>query len=170
ALVTTFIRTGPEMIEFVEAHSGVRFEVAPGFPDYRPELPGGRPSGGRSLSPLPYDLTELGTWRDRITAFPADFSNVGFDAETRARLHADVDTGAGEVAVAGTALIAGLLKGVLDLGVTPQTGCRGIELITDATDATDAIVGVRIATGDASWRVRARRGVILAAGGFEWDP
>lgn len=46
ALVSTFVRTGQEMVDFVEAHSDVRFEVATGFPDYKPELPGGRPSGG----------------------------------------------------------------------------------------------------------------------------
>ena len=79
------------MIEFVEAHSDMRFEIATGFPDYKPELPGGRPGGGRSLGPAPYDLNRVAQWRDRITSFPADFSNVGIDAETRARLHADID-------------------------------------------------------------------------------
>ncbi len=50
ALVETFVRTGPAMLDFVEAHSGLRFEIAEGFPDYQPELPGGQPAGGRSLS------------------------------------------------------------------------------------------------------------------------
>ncbi len=44
-LVETFVRTGPEMLDFVEAHSELQFEVAEGFPDYKPELPGGRPDG-----------------------------------------------------------------------------------------------------------------------------
>ena len=48
-LVETFVRTGPAMLDFVEAHSDLRFEIATGFPDYKPELPGGRPGGGRSL-------------------------------------------------------------------------------------------------------------------------
>ena len=49
ALVETFVRTGPEMLDFVEEHSELEFDVAAGFPDYKPELPGGRPSGaGRS--------------------------------------------------------------------------------------------------------------------------
>lgn len=165
-LVTTFVRTGQEMVDFVEAHSDVRFEVAPGFPDYKPELPGGRPSGGRSLSPLPYDLSRIGAWQHRITAFPADYSNVGFDAETRARLHADITPDSGDICVAGTALIAGLLKGLLDLGVTPVTGCRGVELIADAGDG---IAGVRIDCDGRARRVRAQRAVILANGGFEWD-
>lgn len=167
-LVSTFVRTGQEMVDFVEKHSDVRFEVASGFPDYKPELPGGRPGGGRSLSPLPYDISRLGSWQDRITAFPADYSNVGFDAETRARLHADIDDPAGgDLCVAGTALIAGLLKGVLDAGVAPATGCRGVELI--GGDGDRGVAGVRVDADGASRRVRARRGVILANGGFEWD-
>jgi succinate dehydrogenase/fumarate reductase flavoprotein subunit len=164
ALVETFVRTGPAMLDFVEKHSSLRFEIAPGFPDYQPELPGGQPSGGRSLSAAPLNLSQLGEWSDRITAFPADWSNVGFDAETRARLHADVDEQAGDLCVAGTALIAGLLKGLLDLGVTPRTNARAEELIVDGGEVT----GVRISGPNLN--IRARRGVILGTGGFEWDP
>src|SRR5579875_462074 len=35
ALVQTVVRTGPAMLDFIEAHSGVRFEIAAGFPDYK---------------------------------------------------------------------------------------------------------------------------------------
>jgi 3-oxosteroid 1-dehydrogenase len=164
-LVETFVRTGAEMLDFVEAHSDLRFEVAEGFPDYKPELPGGRPAGGRSLNAKPVELSQLGEWRDRITSFPADFSNVGIDAETRARIHASVDNESGDYSVAGTALIAGLLKGLLDVGVVPRTNARAVELIADPLGVT----GVRISQGDRDFRVRARRGVVLATGGFEWD-
>ncbi|OBG31857.1 FAD-binding protein [Mycobacterium sp. E3198] len=166
ALVETFVRTGAAMLEFVEAHSGVRFEIATGFPDYQPELPGGRPTGGRSQSPVPFDLTELGEWATRITSFPADWSNVGFDAETRARLHAAIDERTSHLCVAGTALIAGLLKGLLDAGVSPRVNARAEELIADSGE----IAGVRVELSGKSMRVRARRGVILGTGGFEWDP
>ncbi|MDT5175721.1 MAG: 3-oxosteroid 1-dehydrogenase, partial [Mycobacterium sp.] len=168
ALVDTFVRTGPSMLDFIEGHSGLQFEVAAGFPDYQPELPGGQPQGGRSLSAAPFDLSQLGDWATRITAFPADWSNVGFDAETRARLHAshaDAER-AGDLCVAGTALIAGLLKGLLDIGVAPCTTARATELIVDA----EGVTGVRIAGPEQSIDVRARRGVILGTGGFEWDP
>jgi 3-oxosteroid 1-dehydrogenase len=164
-LVEMFVRTGPEMLDFVEAHSELQFEVAEGFPDYKPELPGGRPTGGRSLNAKPFDLSRLGDWRDRITSFPADFSNVGIDAETRTRIHASLDDESGDYCVAGTALIAGLLKGLLDLGVTPRTNARAIELIADSSE----IVGVRILADGKELRVRARRGVVLGTGGFEWD-
>ncbi|CAN5327337.1 FAD-dependent oxidoreductase [soil metagenome] len=169
-LVETFVQTGPALIEFVEAHSDVQLEIATGFPDYKPELPGGKPGGGRSLGPAPYNLTRLPRWRDRITSFPPDFSNVGIDAETRARLHADAmasGPGAAEnTVVAGTALIAGLLKGLLDAGVTPTTSARAVELIAD----NGAVIGVRIVADGMTLNVRARRGVVLANGGFEWDP
>jgi len=164
-LVETFVRTGPEMLDFVEAHSDLRFEIAEGFPDYKPELPGGRAGGGRSLNAKPFELSRLGEWRDRITSFPADFSNVGIDAETRARIHASAENDSGDYCVAGTALIAGLLKGLLDAGVTPRTGARAMELIADG----DAITGVRIIHEGSDLAVRARRGVVLATGGFEWD-
>ncbi|POX89059.1 FAD-binding protein [Mycobacterium kansasii] len=166
ALVETFVRTGPAMLDFVEKHSGLRFEVADGFPDYRPELPGGQPAGGRSLSAAPFDLDRIGEWAGRITSFPADWSNVGFDAETRARLHTGVDPGPGNMCVAGTALIAGLLKGLLDTGVQPCPNAPAEELIVDGS----AVTGVRIARPERSISVGARRGVILATGGFEWDP
>lgn len=165
-LVETFVRTGPAMLDFIEAHSGLQFEIATGFPDYRPELPGGQPGGGRSLSAAPFDLAQLGEWATRITSFPADWSNVGFDAETRARLHAAIDERTGHLCVAGTALIAGLLKGLLDAGVTPHTSARAEGLIAEDGDIT----GVRVTLPDRAISVRARHGVILGTGGFEWDP
>ena len=165
-LVETFVRTGPAMLDFIEANSGLEFEIATGFPDYRPELPGGQPTGGRSLSAVPFDLAQLGEWATRITSFPADWSNVGFDAETRARLHAAIDERTSHLCVAGTALIAGLLNGLLDAGVTPQTDARAEELIAEGGE----IAGVRVTLPDRTMRVRARRGVILGTGGFEWDP
>ena len=165
-LVETFVRTGPEMLDFVETHSELQFEIAAGFPDYKPELPGGRPSGGRSHNARPVDLARLGDWGSRITRFPVDFSNVGIDAETRARIHANVDASLAEPCVAGTALIAGLLKGLLDLGVEPVTEARATELLV----VDGSIGGVRLSHGGNDLRVRARRGVVLATGGFEWDP
>ncbi len=164
-LVETFVRTGEPMIDFVERNSEVRFEIAPGYMDYKPELPGGRTVGGRSLSAVPYEVTRLGDWAARITTFPADWSNVGFDAETRARLNADVDDRGGQIVVAGAALIAGLLKALLDLGIEPVLGARALELVCDG----DAVTGVRIEAGGKPVAVRARRGVILGTGGFEWD-
>src|SRR6478609_7147620 len=48
----------------------------------------------------------------------------------------------------------------------PRTCARAVALLS--TDG--AITGVRISSGDNIFDVCARRGVILANGGFEWDP
>ena len=166
-LVGVFVRDAAATLAFIEAHSPVRFSVAEGFPDYKPELPGGRPQGGRSFNPSPFDFAALGDWADRVTAFPQDFSNVGFDAETRARMWGDLglDDDA-DVRVTGAALVGGLLRALLDRGVEPRTECRGVRLVRDG----DAITGVVLDTPGGRIQVGARRGVILATGGFEWDP
>jgi len=164
-LVETFVHTGPAMLDFIEAHSELQFEVAEGFPDYKPELPGGRPGGGRSFNTKPFNLSRLGEWAHRITAFPADWSNVGIDAETRARIHAAVDDQDGDLCVAGTALIAALLEALLNRGAAVHTSARGLDLLS----SQGAISGIRINHGGRNIHVRTRRAVVLATGGFEWD-
>jgi 3-oxosteroid 1-dehydrogenase len=167
-LVEVFVRSGAATLDFLEAHSPVRFSVAEGFPDYKPEHPGGRPQGGRSFNPAPFDFAALGEWASKITAFPQDFSDVGFDAETRARMWGDAPGPAAEsdVRVTGAALVGALLRGLLDLGVEPRTGHRGVSLLR----SDEGIDGVVLETADGPVEVRARRAVVLAAGGFEWDP
>ena len=166
-LVEVYVRSAEATLEFIEANTSIRFSVAEGFPDYRPELPGGRPQGGRSFNPSPFDYGELGEWADRVTAFPRDWSDVGFDAETRARMWGDADLGGAErdIRMMGAALVGGLLRALLDLDVEPQTGYRGIRLIRNA----DAIGGVVLDGPDGEIEVTARQGVVLATGGFEWD-
>ena len=44
-----YLRTGPEMVEFLERH-GMAFQYADGWPDYYDERPGGQPRG-RSPAP-----------------------------------------------------------------------------------------------------------------------
>ena len=78
-----------------------------------------------------------------------------------------MDEQSGDLCVAGTALIAGLLKGLLDAGVTPQVRTRGPRnsLSTPEKSPECGSPGP-----GQSISVRARRGVILGTGGFEWDP
>ena len=65
--------------------------------------------------------------------------------------------------MAGAALIAGLLEGLLDAGVPIHTNARATELIVDSGEVTGVTIGQNT-------NVRARHGVILGTGGFEWDP
>ena len=65
----------------------------------------------------------------------------------------------------GQALIGRLLRACLDRGIEPRTSCRATQLIIE----DGSVVGVVIETPEGPIEVRARRGVILASGGFEWN-
>src|SRR5690606_10711253 len=80
-------------------------------------------------------------------------------------LNAKVE-GVSAIAVAGQALIAGLLRGLLDAGIEPRTGWRGRHLVVE----DGRVAGARFDTAEGERTITARRGVVLANGGFEWDP
>src|SRR4051812_36214651 len=65
-LVETYVRTGPELVSWVEAATPLRFAVVEGFPDYHPEHPGGLPGGGRCLECGLFPFSELGEWAARV--------------------------------------------------------------------------------------------------------
>jgi succinate dehydrogenase/fumarate reductase flavoprotein subunit len=62
-------------------------------------------------------------------------------------------------------MVAALLRGCLDAGVEPVTGARAVELVVE----DGRVAGVRLEVDGRSEVVRARAGVVLATGGFEWD-
>ncbi|SFI61048.1 MULTISPECIES: FAD-dependent oxidoreductase [Microbacterium] len=170
-LISTFVDEGQPMVDFVEANSPVRFDVADGFPDYYPEKPGGRPHGGRSLNPRPFAFAELGAWANKVTAFPVDSMTFGFDVETQQRLRLQTSERVVEELAAvdgrfmGAGLIGGLLRALLDRGITPHLDSPADELIV-----TDGRVGgVLVEQHGARISVTARKGVVIATGGFEWN-
>ena len=66
----------------------------------------------------------------------------------------------------GGGLIAPLLKELVDLGVEVRTSTRAVQLVDDASGA---VVGVVAEGPGGTRRLGARRGVVLACGGFEWN-
>lgn len=60
-----FLATGPEMLAFLESNTPVRYGLVPTWADYEPELPGGS-NGGRSLAPDVFDGRKLGKRFDQI--------------------------------------------------------------------------------------------------------
>ena len=176
-----FVSAGPEMLRFVESSSPCRFRLLGGYPDYHPEVPGARPGGGRSLEPDLFDLSVLGEWAEQLCFW---------DGEPRPVLLSETGYGGAVAPVPGTliarrrqrgvcgmgeALVGSLLAGCLDAGVTVRTGARACRLVTAGgrvtgarfdTPAPEAVAGE---AGAGEFTVEARRGVILATGGFEWN-
>ena len=175
------VSTGPEMLRFVEGSSPCRFRLLAGYPDYHPEMPGARPGGGRSLEPDLFDLSVLGEWAGRLCLWdgsprPVLLSETSFGGAT-VPPPASVIAERRERGVCGMgeALVGSLLAGCLDAGVTVRTGVRAHQLVTERgrvtgvrfeTPAAEGTTG-EVTAGEVT--VDARRGVILATGGFEWN-
>lgn len=171
-LAETFVDHGPEVIEWIETVTDLTFSIVDGFPDYHPEHVGGRPDGGRSLDPGLFPYPMLGPWSDRVVT-PAKPPHLTLP-ETGlgggdGRIPRDVldERRRLDLRGCGAALVGGLLKALLDRDVEPILSHRATRL---NIDDTGAVTGVRLDTPSGQLAVDARGGVVIATGGFEWNP
>jgi succinate dehydrogenase/fumarate reductase flavoprotein subunit len=187
AKVDAFLKSGAEMVEFFERETALQFVPGLLTPDFHAHSPGsgtGRvvcaaPFDGRALGgliaklrpPLP-EITVLGmaiaagadlkhfmnATRKPASAWHASrrFARHGRDMLRHRR---------GMHLVNGNALVARLLKSASALGVRLWTEAPVRELTT----ANGAVTGARVDTAEGAVRVIARRGVVLACGGFPHD-
>ena len=172
-LAGAMIDAGPEVISYLEEHTPTRFQIIKDFPDYHPEHPGAKPGGGRSMECPLFPFDELGEWQSRVTVGPQLSGNIMMGETSLGRGAPDGVAPAElerrkihDERGAGQGLVGPLLKGCLDRGIEPRTGMRAVELVQ--TDGR--VSGVRFETADGPVEVAATRGVIMATGGFEWDP
>jgi len=172
-MAEAYVDTGPEMIRYLEAKTPVCFCAVPDFPDYHPEFPGGLPEGGRTLECPPFPYGELGEWRDRVGVSPyyPDFTytigetTLGKSVPTPAPPEVKEQRKRNDERGMGLALVGRLLRGCLDRGIEPRPSCRAIELAM----MDGAVAGVRFEGPDGPFTIGAKA-VILATGGFEWNP
>jgi succinate dehydrogenase/fumarate reductase flavoprotein subunit len=170
-LAEVLISTGPELIDYLQSRTPVRLALIERYPDYHPEHPGGKPGGGRSLEPGLFAFEELGEWAQRITpTLPgvkrlrvAEQKHGGGSGEISAQAMRERE--AHDIRACGHALVGALLRGCLDRGIEPVTSARARELIL----ADGRVGGVVIDHDGERLEVRARRGVVIATGGFEWN-
>jgi len=128
SLIAAFLDHGPDMLDFVEQHTSLRWRVSQlmgAVADYHP------------------------TWRG---------SNV------RGR---SVEPTQAVVALAGPLLSGGLLSAADARGVPLLTRTRAKRLIARETEAGVEVLGVLAEQKGQPLRIRARRGVLVATGGFE---
>lgn len=170
-----YVAAAPGMLRFVEAHTPLRFALTP-EPDPLRHLPGAK-ARGRMLSPLPLSRWRAGrfAFRIRTSTIPELFTY--HEAVTTDLYHKPYRTALAlwprllwrlltNTRGKGTALVTGLLRGCLDAGVIVLTGARAAELSRDADGAVTGALVDRAGRRE-SWS--ARRGVVIATGGFEWD-
>jgi succinate dehydrogenase/fumarate reductase flavoprotein subunit len=188
AAVDAFLDNGPRMVEFFERETSVAF-LPTLYPDYHPDAPGGVEIG-RSIVAKPFDARALGADIVRlrpplktITFIGMMFNSSSADLKhffnatkslasawyVAKRLASHLKELAlyqrGVQVTSGNALAARLAKSALDLGIPIHTNTGARELIQSNGRVSGAVV---IANGQ-DMRISARRGVVLASGGFSHD-
>jgi 3-oxosteroid 1-dehydrogenase len=144
--VEAFLTHAPELVAELEADPALDFEWLP-FPEYYAAP--GRVSFGRSIQPTNVKRADLPERVGDLVRPPVERDRAG----ERGR-----NTLSG-----GQSLIARLLDGFLREGGTVLTELPVTGLVLDG----DRVVGVAAMTPEGPVEIRARRGVLVAAGGFE---
>lgn len=179
----SFLEHGSATIDMLSRTTTMKFIWAQGYSDYHPEESGGS-MAGRTCECLPFDASVLGRHfkelRPGVLNPPIPMPITGADyrwinllarmpRKALPRMMKRMIQGVGGRLVgrrylaAGQALAAGMYAGVLRAGIPLWTGTTLVELTTDDARVTGAVL---IRDGR-SIRVVARRGVVLAAGGFD---
>jgi 3-oxosteroid 1-dehydrogenase len=177
-----FLTSGSDMITFL-LRKGVRLVRCPGWSDYYPNHKGGN-TAGRGVEGIPFDAAELGSWSDKVQ--PSMAKNFGFVVLTNelrsvqyfnrapracaVAMRVFARTMAArirrrEMLTNGASLIAQMLKSLIGLadGRPPLwTNTTMEDLIVE----DGRVVGARVKRDGATLSIEARRGVLLAAGGF----
>jgi 3-oxosteroid 1-dehydrogenase len=178
-----FVDSTPAFVQLAE-RLGIHLARATDYPDYYPERPGGKV--GRALEVEPFDRKRIGAWWDSARAavdgvpLPAktdDFwllgrawsSPSGFVRGARFVGRTLAGAAAGKALVGmGGAMTASFLEVVLDQGGEVWLSSPLTELVVEG----DRVVGAVVDHAGTITRIEARRGVMLAAGGFahrtEW--
>lgn len=184
--IHAYIRSAPLMLRYLIEKTPVRYVSLP-YTDYHAELPGGK-LGYRTHLPVEFDGSRLGADMNTMrSASPAAslFGVINWNfGETYAllfrptgwlrvvtkmvaRYYLDIGqrlrSKKDRFLTLGTALVGGLRVALNERKIPLWLNSPMIELVTDAGRVTGAVVmheGKRI-------RIHARKGVILAAGGFE---
>ncbi|MEY2683888.1 MAG: hypothetical protein RJA09_1032 [Pseudomonadota bacterium] len=186
--VEAFLQNGPKAIDFFTQKTCVQFDMPPVFPDYHAEAPGGLP-GGRSMVTRPFDARELGSrvaqlappvpeltvfgmmlgsgkelWHF-LRAFKSLESFWYVTKRFAGHLMDVVRHGRGMTLTNGNALAGRLAKAAMDLQIPVWLSSPVKKLVVEG----DAVVGVTVLREGQPVEVRARRGVVLACGGFPYD-
>ncbi|MCO4747970.1 MAG: FAD-binding protein [Proteobacteria bacterium] len=165
---------GPKVAKWVEER-GVKWRVISDFPDYYyPHAPG-TVATGRYLEPELFDGHSLGEWRKKTYTTPHMPPGITHDelfawGGLSAMPKWDFATMGGRIAKdirgMGPAMMGWFIKAtVVDRGVEAHVSTPAIRLITEG----GKVIGVEAEKDGKPFRIRARKGVVVACGGYDWN-
>ncbi|MDT3439824.1 MULTISPECIES: FAD-dependent oxidoreductase [unclassified Pseudofrankia] len=173
-LIEVYVDTAAEALDYLEANTGLVTRAHKGLPDYYAVVPGRIPGTKeipRSVSCQPYPaVAELGEhWAGRVNPSPwVKPPEVAYAEAIEVVPREELERRRREgYRAKGGGLVAPLLKALLDRGVSVRYSTPGRELVTNETGG---VIGVVVGEDGAQKRLGARKGVVLATGGFEWNP
>lgn len=183
-----YIHHGAKMLEFMARETSVQFDLAKDYPDYYAELEGGL-HNGRSLDPKPFSATTIGdallakmfkksspgeqpftitareaheifsfTWRSNFVLFKRMFL-YAMDFPRRIKGLPD------RRITLGRALVARLMHSIQQAGVEVRLETPVVDIIGDCKQ----VHGVLVKQNGQTKAIRAKKGLLLAAGGFSRD-
>ena len=186
ARLRQYVESSPHMLEFLEGLSPwLEFVWKPGYADYYPELPGGSELGS-TINVPPIDLRKLGDDEEKLLK-PLALAPKGIwlgpeelrsfyrirqswagkgvllkliSRMVRARLFGE------RIAAIGQSLAARLRLAMRERGIPLWLDSPMAELLTDADGS---VTGALVERDGSKQRIGARRGVIVASGGFDHD-
>ena len=171
SLIDSFVRNSPRALDFIVKKTPLRFALRERLPDYHPEWDGGL-KGGRTIDPGLFDGRSLGEEYRTILHNPQYHLPGGLHTtslEFEMLMRGEQVPGLGErkpsMLALGEALVGGLRKGLMDAGVPLFLSHQAVRLLLDGR----RVAGVEVRTRKGKKRVQAKKGVILAAGGFDWN-
>lgn len=171
ALVESFVNGSPRALDFVTESSPLEPALRDNEPDYHPEWEGGL-RAGRTLDPGLFDGKSLGKEYRCILHNPQyhlpgglHTTSLEFEMMMRGETVPGLKQRKPSTLALGEALVGALRKGTMDSGVPLFTSHRVLRLLTDGRE----VKGVEVRAPGGKKKVIARRGVVLAAGGFEWN-
>jgi len=184
-----FLKTGPAAVDYLQAKTELRLQPVKLYPDYYPDLPGAT-TGGRVLEPVAFDGRKLGKDFGRLRPPLPEFTLFGGMMVNRLdiphlrnagrSLHSTLRSldllaryglqrlqfPRGTTLHLGNALAARLYASLLSKGVEILFGAAIDGLVVEG----DRVAGIRLAGLPAARPIVARKGVVVATGGFSHDP
>ncbi|GAA1132437.1 FAD-dependent oxidoreductase [Streptomyces javensis] len=163
-VIEAFVDNGPRLVTYLERDLGIPL-FAVRRPDYHPDFPGA--AEARTLEPLPLDASALGPGLPGVRTSPTRPPLTSAEGRTGVPAGLAEERRAKGILTQGAALVAGLVLAAARRGVDLCTGQRMGELIEE----DGAVRGVVVHTAEGERvALRSRRAVVLASGGFEWNP
>ncbi len=182
-----YLKRAAEMVHYMAERFQVRFRAISIYPDYFPHLPGGKP-GYRTMEPEDFDASLLGDEFDNQRAPYPGTLLMGRIAMNQVEAHALLcrtrgwpllflkmvlryftdfawrrKTARDRRQVLGQGMVAALRHAMIREGVPLWLNTALEELVTQG----DQVIGAVLSQQGKTLRIRARRAVILASGGFE---